>query len=174
MSAWACVGALAGMVAIETQVAVFSEDEELQLNIDLGALLDAIGEAVIVCDAKGAVVLWNRGAERMFGYTETEALGGTLDMIIPERLRKRHWDGYNKTMETGITRYGNDLLRVPAVNKAGSAMSIAFTVAMLHGPDGKVTGIASVIRDETARFAEERALKKKVSELETEIASGSS
>lgn len=158
------------MIAIETQVPVFPEHEVLQLNIDLGALLGAIGEAVIVCDAKGAVVLWNRGAERMFGYTEAEALGGTLDMIIPERLRKRHWDGYNKTMETGITRYGNDLLRVPAVDKAGRAMSIAFTVAMLHGSDGKVTGIASVIRDETARFAEERAQKKRLSELEVQLA----
>ena len=95
-----------------------------------------------------------------------------MDMIIPERLRKRHWEGYDKTMQTGITKYGHDILRVPAVDKAGRTLSIAFTVAMLHGPDGKVSAIAAIIRDETTRFNEERALKKRVTELEARIGAG--
>ncbi len=139
-------------------------------DIDLEALVGAIGDAVIVCDTKGLVVLWNPAAERLFGFTPAEAMGKPMDeMIIPERLRKRHWEGYEKTMATGITRYGSDLLRVPAVDKAGRAMSIAFTVALLFGTDGRVSAIASVIRDETVRFGEERALKKRVAELEAQL-----
>ena len=140
------------------------------ITIDHGALLGAIGDAVVVCDAGGKIVLWNPAAQRMFGYTSAEALGQSLDLIIPERLRQRHWEGYDKTMATGITRYGHDLLRVPATDKSGRALSIAFTVAMLHEAGGKVNAIAAVIRDETTRFAEERALKKRVAELEAQLA----
>lgn len=144
----------------------------MQAELDLNELVGAIGDAVIVSDAQGQVVMWNPAAARMFGYAEAEALGQSLDMIIPERLRKRHWEGYDKSMATGTTKYGNDLLRVPAIDKGGRSMSIAFTVAMLHGTDGKVSAIAAVIRDETVRFAEERALKKRVAELEAQVAAG--
>jgi PAS domain S-box-containing protein len=135
-------------------------------KVDCEALVAAIGDAVIASDASGAIVLWNPGAERMFGYSAEEALGRSLDLITPERLRKRHWDGYHKSMQTGTTKYGNDVLRVPAVHKDGSAMSIAFTVAMLFADDGKVSSIVAVIRDETARFNEDRALRKRLAELE--------
>ena len=138
-------------------------------DINLNALVAAIGDAVMVCDAQGAILLWNPACERLFGHTEAEVLGKTMDMIIPERLRKRHWEGYEKTMATGITKYGHDVLRVPAVHKDGHSMSIAFTVAMLYTPDGKVSAIASVIRDETARFNDERALKKRVADLEAQL-----
>jgi PAS domain S-box-containing protein len=146
----------------------------MHANIDLNALVSAIGDAVVVSDAEGKVIVWNPAAERMFGFTEAEALGQSMDMIIPERLRKRHWEGFDKSMETGTTKYGHDVLRVPAVDKAGRALSIAFTVAMLYGADGKVSAIASIIRDETARFADERALRKRVIELEAQLASGAS
>ncbi len=139
-------------------------------NIDVQQLVQAVGDAVVVCDAAGAIVLWNPAAQRMFGYTAEEALGQSLDLIIPERLRGRHWEGYRHTMATGVTRYGSDLLRVPALDKAGRAMSIAFTVALLHAADGSVSAIASVIRDETQRFGEERALKKQLAELQAQLA----
>jgi hypothetical protein len=93
-----------------------------------------------------------------------------MDLIIPERLRQRHWDGYHQTMRTGITKYGADVLRVPAIDKAGKALSIAFTVALLNGADGKPAAIAAIIRDETSRFNEERALRKRVAELEVRLA----
>lgn len=138
-------------------------------TIDFEQLVHAIGDAVVISDASGAITLWNPAAERMFGFTQDEALGQSLDIIIPERLRGRHWDGYQKTMATGETRYGHDLLKVPAVDKAGRTMSIAFTVALLHSPQGEVTGIVAVIRDETARFTEDRALRKRVAELEAKV-----
>mgnify|MGYP000948596478 CR=1 FL=1 len=135
-------------------------------TIDFEQLVNAIGDAVIVSDASGAITLWNPAAQRMFGFTPEEALGKSLDLIIPERLRGRHWEGYEKTMATGQTKYGHDLLKVPAVDKEGRAMSIAFTVALLHSEQGDLTGIVAIIRDETVRFAEDRALRKRVAELE--------
>jgi len=141
----------------------------MKTDIDCHQLVAAIGDAIIAADASGAITLWNPGAERMFGYTEEEALGQSLDLITPERLRNRHWEGYNKSMATGTTKYGNDLLRVPAVHKDGRAMSIAFTVAMLFTPENKVGAIVAIIRDETVRFNDERALKKRVVELEAQL-----
>lgn len=141
----------------------------MQAAIDFEQLVSAIGDAVIISGADGAITLWNPAAERMFGFTQEEAMGKSLDLIIPERLRGRHWEGYDKTMATGQTRYGHDLLKVPAVNKQGQAMSIAFTVALLHGDGGEITGIVAVIRDETVRFQEERALRKRITELEAKV-----
>ncbi|WP_332774614.1 PAS domain-containing protein [Polaromonas sp.] len=138
--------------------------------IDLKQLMEAVGDAVMVADASGAITLWNPAAERMFGYTQSEALGQSLDIIIPQRQQQRHWDGYHKTMQTGQTRYGSDVLRVPAVHKDGHTLSIAFTVALLHSADQKVSGIAAVVRDETSRFAEERNLRKRLMELESQLA----
>lgn len=139
--------------------------------IDFEQLISAIGDAVVIADTSGAITLWNPAAELMFGFSASEALGQSLDMIIPEKLRQRHWDGYHKTMASGQTRYGHDVLRVPAVNKAGQAMSIAFTVALLHTPDHEPSAIVAVIRDETARFAEERHLRKRLTELESKSGS---
>ena len=141
----------------------------MNTSIDCQQLVAAVGDGIIASDASGAIVLWNAGAERMFGYSEAEALGQSLDLITPERLRQRHWHGYHHSMATGTTRYGNDLLRVPAVHKDGRAMSIAFTVAMLFEPDGTVGSIVAIIRDETTRFNEDRALRKRLAEAEARV-----
>ena len=135
-------------------------------TIDFKQLVEAVGDAIVVCDAKGAITFWNPAAERLFGFAEHEALGRSLDLIIPEKQRQRHWDGYNKTMQTGLTRYGNDVLRVPALHKDGHTLSIAFTVAMLFSAEKTVTAIIAIIRDDTARFNEERVLRKRLAEFE--------
>ena len=140
----------------------------MQPKIDLGQLVNALGDAVIVADASGAIIFWNPAATRLFGYAQEEAMGQSLDLITPQRHQKRHWDGYHKTMQTGQTKYGHDVLKVPAVHKDGHALSIAFTVALLHAPDQKVSSIVAVIRDETDRFAEERDLRKRLTELESQ------
>lgn len=138
----------------------------MRTKVDLQQLLECIGDAVIVSDAHEKIVLWNAAATRIFGYTEEEALGNTLDLIVPERQRQRHSEGYAKSMATGTTRYGTTLLKVPAKHKDGRSLSIAFTVGMLFDEQQKPTGVAAVIRDETERFAEERALKKRLADLE--------
>jgi PAS domain S-box-containing protein len=137
-------------------------------NLDLNQLVAGAGDAIMVCDALGAIVLWNAASERIFGFTEADALGQSLDLIIPQRQRGRHWEGYHKTMETAVTRYGADVLRVPALHKDGHTLSIAFTVSMLKSADDKVTGIVAIVRDESKRFAEERELRKRLVELETQ------
>ena len=129
-------------------------------------LVDALGDAVIICDHGGVIRLWNGAAERLFGFTPAEALGSSLDLIIPERLRERHWAGFTRTMATGQTRYQHDVLRVPAMHKDGRTLSIAFTVGLLLAAQRTVTGLVAVIRDETKRFAEERDLRKRLAELE--------
>ncbi|MEM5385015.1 MULTISPECIES: PAS domain-containing protein [Paraburkholderia] len=141
----------------------------MQAAIDYEQLVHAIGDAVVISDKSGAITLWNPAAERMFGFTQEEALGKSLDLIIPERLRGRHWEGYEKTMATGQTRYGNDVLRVPSVHKDGRALSIAFTVALLYSDTRELTGIVAIIRDETARFQEDRNLRKRIAELEARV-----
>lgn len=138
----------------------------MDVQIDYRELLMAIGDGVVVADADGKIIFWNPGAERIFGFSESEAIGQTLDLIVPERQRQRHWGGFEKTMQTGQTRYSNELLRVPALHKEGHPLSIAFTVAMLHAADGKVSAIVAIVRDETARWNEERELRGRVKELE--------
>lgn len=138
----------------------------METSIDFEQLLKAIGDGVVVADAKGDIIFWNAAAERIFGFSEQEAIGKSLDLIIPERQRQRHWDGYHKTMDTGQTRYGHDLLRVPALHKEGRPLSIAFTVAMLYTPDHKVSAIVAIVRDETVRWTDERDMRRRIAELE--------
>jgi len=135
--------------------------------VDFEALARGAGDAIVVADSAGRIVFWNRAAERIFGYREREALHQSLDLIIPQRLRERHWDGYRKVMQTGVTRYGEDLLRVPAVHKDGRKLSIAFTVSLLAAADSQQPyAIAAFIRDETARWEKEQAMVKRLKELE--------
>jgi len=123
-------------------------------------------DAIIFADHEGLIVLWNSGAERIFGYSAPEALGQTLDLIIPEKLRARHWDGYRKVMATGLTRYGQELLAVPATRKNGSRISIEFSIALLRSPAGELLGSAAIIRDVTARWEKEKELKDRLRALE--------
>jgi len=134
--------------------------------IDFEAIIQAAGDAIVAAGPDGSILLWNRAAERMFGYNEGEALGRSLDLIIPERFRDRHWEGYREVMRTGKTRYGTEVLRVPAVHKDGRRLSIAFTVASVYSPNQEIQAIAAIIRDETSRWEEERALRQRVAELE--------
>ncbi|MGJ9416451.1 PAS domain S-box protein [Massilia sp. CMS3.1] len=139
----------------------------MHVELDFQQLVHALGDGVIVCDAAGAITFWNGAATRIFGFTESDAIGQSLDLIIPQRQRERHWTGYHNTMATGQTRYGNDVLRVPAVHKEGKPLSIAFTVAMLHAPSGEVSSIVAVVRDETERWSEERKLRARLAQLDT-------
>jgi len=137
-----------------------------EMSIGYQQVVEALGDAVVICDRDGVIRFWNAAAERLFGFTKADALGKSLDLIIPERLRQRHWAGYDKAMASGETRYNSDLLRVPAVHKNGRPLSIAFTVAILPGAEQRVTGIAAVIRDDTRRFVEERELRRIFAEEE--------
>lgn len=129
------------------------------------ALLAGEADAIVACDRDGIIRLWNPGAVRIFGFGAGEAVGQSLDIIIPERLRARHWDGWQRTMATGTSRYsGGDTLSVPALRKDGVQVSVEFTITPLRDSAGQMTGIAAVMRDVTARFEELKALRKQLRE----------
>jgi PAS domain S-box-containing protein len=128
--------------------------------------VEAIPEAVIVADREGVVRLWNRAAEVMFGYSADEALGQSLDLIVPERFRARHWDGYRRVMTTGVSSYGQRLLAVPAMRKDGQRISIEFSIVLLKDERGAVTSAAAVVRDVTARWQAEHELRRRLAALE--------
>jgi PAS domain S-box-containing protein len=129
-------------------------------------IVEAVPEAVIFTDRQGLVRLWNRAAETMFGYSADEALGQSLDLIVPERFRARHWEGYRRVMATGLTSYGQRLLAVPAMRKDGQRISIEFSIALLKDEGEEVTGAAAVVRDVTARWQAEREMKRRLAALE--------
>ncbi|MGH7070306.1 MAG: PAS domain S-box protein [Acetobacteraceae bacterium] len=130
-------------------------------------LVAQMADAVIYADAEGRIRFWNKAATRIFGFSASEALGQSLDIIIPENLRQRHWVGYDETLRTGKTRYGaGDLLAVPALNRDGARISIEFTILPFRDPEGHMIGIAAVLRDVTRRFEETKAMRKKLAQLE--------
>jgi PAS domain S-box-containing protein len=135
---------------------------------DLAArILDGSPDAVLVCDRTGVVRYWNAAAERVFGFREAEAVGASMDLIIPDRLRARHWAGWEKAMKTGVTHYGEgQLLAVPALHKDGRQISIEFSIQLLKGVDGAVEWVVAFIRDVTERYAREKQLRAHLANLE--------
>ncbi len=128
-------------------------------------ILSAAADAVVATDRDGIIRVWNPGAERIFGHHADEALGQSLDLIIPERLRARHWEGFRHVMATGESRYGEgDLLSVPGIREDGQRISLEFTIVPLKDAQGHMQGIAAVMRDVTSRFEEIRGLKQKLAE----------
>lgn len=140
--------------------------EEHDRNTLCRQIVETVGDAVIFADRDGIIRLWNRAAEGIFGYSEEEAVGQSLDLIIPERQREAHWKGYGKAMLDGYSKYGSETLSVPAVTKDGDRISIEFTINLLRDGDGKVRGPVAVVRDVTARWNREKALRQRLAFLE--------
>ena len=131
-------------------------------------IIEGAQDAIVFADPDGIIRLWNSGAEAIFGYSAEEALGQTLDLIVPEKMRERHWEGYRKVMETGVTKYGSDVLAVPALKNDNSRLSVEFTIVLLKNDSGKPIGTAAIIRDVTERWQKEKELKKRLAELEAQ------
>jgi PAS domain S-box-containing protein len=129
------------------------------------SLLATRSDAIIAAGHDGIICFWNPGAERVFGYARGDAIGRSLDLIVPERLRERHWDGYRTTIATGKSRYGDgDVLSVPALHQNGTTISVEFTIIPLTNESGAMIGLAAICRDVTKRFEETRALKRRLAE----------
>jgi PAS domain S-box-containing protein len=135
----------------------------LDLDRFYRTLAEEASDAIIYADAEGLIRFWNRGAQRIFGFTADEAVGRSLDLIIPDKLRDRHWQGYRQVIATGTSRYGEgDLLSVPGLRKDGTRVSLEFTILPFRGADGRLQGIAAILRDVSARFEEMQKLRKEL------------
>lgn len=140
----------------------------MQFDADIFAktLVAEISDAIMYADAEGKIRLWNAGARRIFGFEQSEALGSSLDIIIPPSLRGKHWTGFEETMRTGKSRYGEgEILAVPAIRKDGSRISVEFTILPMKAESGQLIGIAAIMRDVTPRFQELLKLRKELASL---------
>jgi PAS domain S-box-containing protein len=131
----------------------------------LDRLVNESNDAIIVADTQGRIIVWNRGAESLFGYLADEATGQTLDLIIPERLRARHWEGYQRTIVSGRSRYADDLLAVPSMCRDGTPLSLEFKVTLLTELDGRPEAIGAIIRDVTSRWQADRETQRELTRL---------
>jgi PAS domain S-box-containing protein len=132
-----------------------------------GRILSGSPDAILICDHTGMTRYWNAAAERIFGFGATEAVGASMDLIIPERLRGRHWAGWEETMKTGVTHYGEGhLLAVPALTKGGRQISIEFSIQLLKAVDGQIEWVVAVIRDVTERYGREKEIRAQLRALE--------
>jgi len=139
----------------------------------LEAILKTSSDAIVSTDRAGIITFWNPGATRIFGFESSEAIGRSLDIIIPENLRKRHWDGFHQTMATGTSRYGDgDLLSVPGLTKAGRRISVEFTIVILRDEQQDPAGTVAIMRDVTQRFEELRELRRRLAALEAAASGG--
>ena len=132
-------------------------------------IVDFGQDGILFADRDGIVRLWNLGAEAIFGYTAQEALGQDLDLIVPEKLRERHWEGYQRVMDTGKTRYGNELLKVPALRKNGKRLSVEFTIILVRDHRNEILGSAAIMRDVTENWLKEKELKERLKFLEDQL-----
>jgi PAS domain S-box-containing protein len=129
-------------------------------------IVQACNDAIIYSDRGGVIRFWNSGAEQMLGFSAEEAIGQSLDIFIPENQRARHWEGYFRVMETGVTRYAKELLAAPAIRKDGTRISTEFSMIIVRDAAGEIDGTAAIIRDVTARWQKEKALRVRLAELE--------
>src|ERR1039457_4277622 len=133
----------------------------------LKQLVNDAPDAILISDQKGIIRFWNSGAEQMFGHTAAEAVGQSLDLIIPENLRSRHWEGYWRVMASGETKYKTGLLSSPGIRKDRSRASLEFSMGLLRDEEGQMQGCGSVMRDVTERWKKEKELKKRLNVCES-------
>ena len=136
----------------------------------LKQLVNNAPDAVLIADRKGIITFWNSGAEQMFGYGASEAVGQPLDLIIPENLRGRHGEGYDRVMASGETKYKTGLLSSPGIRKDGSRLSLAFSMVLLRDEAGNMQGCASIMRDVTEQWTKEKDLKARLAACEAKLA----
>jgi PAS domain S-box-containing protein len=145
-------------------------------NADKGWLFQRIVEdspiAILFADRDGKIRFWNSSAEAMFGYGAEEALGQSLDLIVPEKQRARHWEGWTRVMASGVTKYGREPLAVPAMRKDGSRISIEFNVVLMRAPAGELVGVAAMVQDVTARWQQQKEMKARLTALEAKTTQG--
>lgn len=147
-------------------VAENAQAERPDEPVDAARLLDQAPDAVIYADHTGVIRYWNPAAERVFGYQPAQAVGRSLDLIVPQEFRDAHWAGYQRAVAAGATKYVGRALTTRALRADGSSTYVDLAFEIVHDSDGAVTGVMATARDVTERFTAERAMRRRLRELE--------
>ena len=130
------------------------------------AIVEQLPDAIVVADRAGLILVWNRAAASLFGFSATEAIGRSLDIIIPERFRAAHWEGFHRAVASGRTRLGSQVRTTRSVHKLGHRLYVDLSFGLVANAAGAVVGSMAVARDCSARYEAEKALKNRLAELE--------
>ena len=130
------------------------------------AILAQAPDAIIFAGCDGLIRLWNRGAELLFGFPAVEVVGSSLDVIVPERFRKAHWDGFSQAVASGYTRHGNSVRTTRALHRSGRKLYVDLSFGLVKDDSGSVVGSVAVARDGSVRYSAERALRERLAALE--------
>jgi PAS domain S-box-containing protein len=136
-------------------------------------LFEQAPDAIVFADREGIIRAWNVAAERVFGHNAAEAVGQSLDLIIPEQFREAHWRGYDRALAAGDTKYRGHALPTRSVRRDGETIYVELTFAIIHGGDGRVTGALAHARDISERWDRERAQRRELRELREQLAASS-
>ncbi len=126
-------------------------------QVSFEQIVEQAPDPMVFADLEGVIRVWNAAAAQMFGHGPAEALGQTLDLIIPERFREQHWTGYDRALAARDTKYRGQLLTTRSVRKDGTTIYVELTFAIILDADGAATGALAHARDVTERFERERA-----------------
>ena len=130
-------------------------------------VVEQLPDAVVVADPDGGILVWNRAAEALFGFTAAEAIGSSLDIIIPERFRAAHWEGFRRAVENGRTRLGSQARTTRSMHKLGHKLYVDLSFGLVTDAAGAVVGSMAVARDCTARYEADKALRSRLADLES-------
>jgi PAS domain S-box-containing protein len=133
-------------------------------------LIEQAPDAVIFADRDGVIREWNASAERIFGHSREEAIGQSLDIIVPERFREAHWNGYRRALEAGETKYVGQAMPTRSARKDGETIYVELTFAIVKDDGGNVLGALANARDISERWAREREQAARLKELEARAA----
>lgn len=126
------------------------------------SIVEQAPEAVIFADPGGVIRVWNAGAQALFGFSAAEAIGNSLDLIIPERFRRAHWEAFDRAIANGHTRLGSQVRTTRSIHKDGRKLYVELSFGLVADDTGRIAGALAVGRDGTARYLEERALREKL------------
>lgn len=133
-------------------------------------LIQQAPDAVILAGTDGTIEVWNPAAERVFGVAAADAIGQSLDMIIPERFREAHWTGFDRALNDRATKYAGEALATRAQRADGETIYVEMSFAIVLDDGGEAIGALAHARDITERFQQEREQRKKLADLEKTVA----
>lgn len=135
----------------------------------LAAIVDQAPDAIVFADREGLIRVWNSGAEKLFGFARAEVEGQSLDVIIPERLRRAHWEGFDRAIATGRTKNDGRATITRSMRKDGAKLYIDVSFSLVKDATGAVVGALAIARDAGARQDAERTMRARIGELEAAL-----